>query len=76
MATLYLEKDITISNISYLIQYGQVKKHEINGATLVDKKDILRYYKSSLDKREINWKKQLGEDLNWELAFDRDCLVF
>lgn len=70
-ATLYLEKNVTISNISYLIQYGRVRKHERNGVTLVDKKDILGYYKSFLGKREINWKKQLGDDLNWELSFDK-----
>lgn len=71
LASLYLKKNVTTSNISYLVQYGRVKKHEKNGVTLVDKKDIITYYKSYLRKRELDWKEQLGNDLNWELSFDK-----
>ncbi len=70
-ASKFTGKNVTISNISYLIQYGRIKKIGGNGATLIDKQDLIKYYKESyIGKREINWKDQLGEDLNWALSFD------
>src|SRR3990167_7468435 len=69
-ASEYLSRDITSSNISYLIQYGKIKKHGDNGGTLVNIEDLKGYYKSFNGFREINWKKKLGQDLNWELSFD------
>jgi len=69
-ASRYLGKNVTISNIAYLIQYGRIKKIRSNGTALVNKKDLINYYKSFNGKREINWKSQLGHDLNWALSFD------
>ncbi len=69
-ATEYLDKNVSPSNISYLIQYGRVKKLDYDGVTRVDKRDLVKYYDSCLGKREVEWKKQLGEDLNWALSFD------
>jgi DNA modification methylase len=69
-ASEHLEKDVSSSNISYLIQYGKVKKHGENGTTLVDLDDLQKYYESFNGKREINWKNHLGNDLNWSLSFD------
>ena len=69
-ATDYLKKKVTTSNISYLIQYGRIKKYESNRTTKVSKQDLVKYYHSFLGKREINWKAQLGEDINWALSFD------
>ena len=69
-ATGYLKKEVTTSNISYLIQYGRIRKHEINGTTKISKQDLIAYYHSFLGKREINWRAQLGEDINWALSFD------
>lgn len=69
-ASRYLDKNVTISNIAYLIQYGRIKKVGNNGTNLVDKKELINYYKSYNGKREINWKNQLGHDLNWALSFD------
>lgn len=31
---------------------------------------MVRYYKSYIGKRELEWKKELGDDLNWALSFD------
>ena len=70
-ATEYLGKNVTPSNISYLIQYGRVKKIGSNGTTQVSKKELINYYKSFNGKREISWKNQLGDDLNWALSFDQ-----
>src|SRR3989344_5970871 len=69
-ATDYLEKEVSPTNISYLVQYGKVKKRGENGSTLVDLGDLKKYYESYNGKREINWKKNLGNDLNWTLSFD------
>ena len=69
-ATAHLDKEVTPANISYLAQYGKIKKHRDNGSTLVDLGDLEKYYKSWHGKREVNWKKRLGDDLNWALSFD------
>ena len=69
-ATDYLDKEVSPTNISYLVQYGKVKKYGENGSTLVSLDDLKRYYESWRGKREITWKKQLGSDLNWTLSFD------
>lgn len=69
-ASEHLDRDISPSNISYLIQYGKVKKLQDNGTTLISLEDLKRYYDSYHGIRELNWKKQLGDDLNWALSFD------
>ena len=69
-ATRHLKKNVTTSNISYLIQYGRVKKYGDNGVTKVSKHELTTYYHSFLGKREINWKAELGDDVNWALSFD------
>jgi len=69
-ATDHLEKEISPTNISYLVQYGKVRKHGKNGSTLVDLNDLEKYYRSWRGKREVDWKKKLGDDLNWALSFD------
>lgn len=69
-ASDFMSKDISESNISYLIQYGKVRKHNGDGTTLIDIDDLKSYYQSFRGKREINWKKKLGNDLNWALSFD------
>ncbi len=68
-ASEYLNKKITTSNISYLIQYGRIKKIGNNGNIFVKKEDLKKYYNSHLSTRETKWKQKLGEDLNWALSF-------
>ena len=70
-ATEYLGKTVTPSNISYLIQYGRIKKNGDNGSTQVSKQELIKYYKSFNGQREVSWKGQLGDDLNWHLSFDQ-----
>lgn len=69
-ASQYLSKVVTPANISYLVQYGKVKKYSTNGETRVKLSDLQAYYNSFKGKREIDWKSKLGEDLNWALSFD------
>lgn len=66
----FLGREISESNISYLIQYGKVKKFGDNGSTSVSRRDLKSYYDSYYGKREIDWKDKLGSDLNWHLSFD------
>jgi 16S rRNA G966 N2-methylase RsmD len=69
-ASVYLNRDISQSNISYLIQYGKVRKHNGGSATFVDIADLAHYYDAYYDNRKSSWQKQLGEDLNWALSFE------
>ena len=69
-ASQYLRKVVTPANISYLVQYGKVKKYSTNGETRVKLNDLQVYYNSLKGRREIDWKEKLGEDLNWALSFD------
>ncbi len=70
-ATNHTRKTVTTANISYLIQYGRIKKIGGNGSTQVVLQDLINYYKSYNGQRENSWKDQLGEDLNWALSFDK-----
>ena len=70
-ATEYLGKTVTTSNISYLIQYGRIKKIGSNCTTQISKHDLINYYKSFNGHRELSWKDQLGNDLNWALSFEQ-----
>lgn len=66
-AAKYTNHDITPSNISYLIQYGRVKKYDSHGSTLINKEELRSYYDSF--NKEAQWKNKLGKDLNWRLSF-------
>ncbi len=66
----FLKKEVSSSNIFYLIQYGKVHKHRDNGSSFVNLDDLRKYYRPYEGWREINWKQRLGKDLNWTLSFD------
>lgn len=65
-----LQKDITSSNISYLVNYGRIRKYGENGNILIRKNELLDYYKNYNKSRIYNWKDKLGEDINWHLSFE------
>jgi hypothetical protein len=68
-AAKFLNKQVSTSNISYLIQYGRIKKFGKNGEVLIDIADLENYYKSHYHTKEDRWKRRLGNDLNWALSF-------
>lgn len=70
-ATGHIGKTVTPSNISYLIQYGLIKKIGDNGSSQVLKQELIEYYKTYNGKRQISWKDKLGDDLNWALSFEQ-----
>jgi DNA methylase len=69
-ASEYLNKNVSSSNISYLIQYGRIKRIGQNGSTKISKKELKKYYKNFNGTKEKRWKDRLGNDLNWVLSFD------
>lgn len=69
-ASELLKRDVSESNISYLVQYGKVKRHNGVNTIFIDLNDLKNYYHSYHGWRELNWKKRLGQDLNWALSFD------
>ena len=66
-ASQYLNRKVTVSNISYLLQYGRITKYGSNGNPLIKIEELKKYY-DSYD-TEKHWKKKLGKDLNWHLSF-------
>jgi len=66
-ASEYLNRNITTSNISYLIQYGRVKKYGNNGNPLIKIEELKEYY-DSYNKRQ-QFKSKSDEELNWHLSF-------
>lgn len=68
-ASEFIKRNVTVSNISYLIQYGLIPKLEGNGNILIRKSDLEFYYNSKLMTKEQKWKEKLGDDLNWSLSF-------
>jgi len=68
-ATNRLGRVVSVSNISYLIQYGRIRKFCPNGSTLVSLHDLEKYYSMYDSKRESSYKARLGSDINWSLSF-------
>jgi hypothetical protein len=66
-ASGYLNRPVGISNISYLIQYGRIKRYGGNGTPLIHIGELKAYYDSFAKEKE--WKEILGGDLNWHLSF-------
>ncbi|RKU25994.1 restriction endonuclease subunit M [Candidatus Poribacteria bacterium] len=68
-ASDYLNKKVTTANITYLIQYGHIDTVLNNGSKLIPLDSLTQYYTQYC--REMRWKDELGDDLNWTLSFDK-----
>jgi len=66
----HFNKNVSPSSISYLVQYGQIRKINGNGELRVLKEDLHNYY-AQQNMKESDWKKLFGDDLNWHLSFDK-----
>lgn len=53
-ASHYLNREVTIPNISYLLQYGRIKNYGSNGNPLINVNELKQYYDSH-DKKN-KWK--------------------
>ena len=67
-ATGYTNREITRSNISYLIQYGKINKYGDKRNTFIDKEELRQYYNST--NLENLWNDRNGDELNWALSFE------
>ena len=67
LASQYLNRKVTISNISYLLQYGRIKRYGSNGNPLINIEELKDYYDSIEKEKQL--RKKLGKDLNWHLSF-------
>jgi len=75
-ASSYLGRQVTLNNISYLIQYAKIHtydregnlKTDSNGDKRISLHELKQYYDRS--GKEKRWKELLGEDINWNLSFD------
>lgn len=69
-ASDYLDRPVTTSNISYLIQYAKIKKYyDKENKINVNHKELKNYYDEEVIQKQQQWKKKLGKDLNWNLSF-------
>ena len=68
-ASAYLGKQVTASNISYLVQYGRITRQAVNGNVRISQYDLKTYYDTHLDTKAGRWQQKLGKDLNWRLSF-------
>lgn len=64
------DKKITSSNISYLIQYGRIKRITNDGNIKVSEKELKDYYDEHYNNQIEQLNSSLGEDANLNLAFD------
>lgn len=69
-ASNFLNKPVTTSNISYLINYGKIKKYSNDNVVIINKAELENYYNSYHKTRQEEWKEKLGNDLNWNLSFE------
>lgn len=69
--SIQFKKNVTPSNISYLVNYGRIKKFADNGNTLVSKDELVKYYDSYYGNRQLDWKEKLGDDIDWHLSFEQ-----
>ena len=64
-------RNVTASNISYLIRYDRIAATVIDGDMRVPVSELARYYRKSAGRSEEAYKRQLGDDLNWRLSFEQ-----
>ena len=70
-ASRHTGRNVTPSNISYLIKYNRISVIDKSGSMMVSAKDLKRYYGSHLGWRERAFKSKLGDDINWHLSFEQ-----
>ena len=70
-ASNFLNKDVTNSNISYLIQYALIRKFDLEGTLKVSLSDLKKYYETQRKNNIEQWDRYSDKSLNWALAFDK-----
>lgn len=70
-ASGFTGRDVTPSNIAYLVNYGLIAAINDAGATKVSVADLEAYYRRRTVFNEETYKHRLGDDINWHLSFDQ-----
>lgn len=70
-ASSHMGKYVSPSNISYLVQYGRIKKFGDKGSIFISLSELQEYYCEQHIGMKDAWKEKLGDDLNWALSFDQ-----
>jgi len=69
-ASDYLDRPVTQSNISYLIQYAKIKKYYDEQRKIkINQDELKKYYDEEVVQKQQQWKNKLGKDLDWGLSF-------
>ncbi len=69
-ASDYLDRPVSQSNISYLIQYAKIKKYfDEQKKIKINQDELKRYYDEEVVQKQQQWKSKLGKDLDWGLSF-------
>jgi hypothetical protein len=66
-ASEFLGRSVSVSNISYLIQYGRIKKYKQNDSLLINLDELRQYYENSFGDNII--KRKASNGINWRLSF-------
>ncbi|MCY4308144.1 MAG: DNA methyltransferase [Rhodobacteraceae bacterium] len=69
-ASDYLRREVSVSNIAYLTQYGKINKFKQGTNSVVSRKELEAYYKKYTNDLEKKWSTENCEDIHWQLAFD------
>ncbi|MDR2709684.1 MAG: site-specific DNA-methyltransferase [Elusimicrobiota bacterium] len=70
-ATKYQNKHVSSANITYLINYGRIKKFEHFGKTYISLAELENYYKIKTAMYKNVYDDKLKQNLNWELSFNK-----
>jgi hypothetical protein len=70
-ASKFAKKNVTPSNITYLIQYGRIQRHQQENQTFVFQKELQEYYEQYANGIRDKFENALGEDINWDLSFSQ-----
>ncbi len=71
-ASQHVGYNVTPSNIAYLVNYGLIPPAPTsNGELKVIKDDLVTYYAARNGHREAAFKRQLGQDIDWNLSFEQ-----
>jgi DNA modification methylase len=66
----YLDRPVSQSNISYLIQYAKIKKYfDEQKKIKISQEELKKYYDEEIVQKQVQWKNKLGDDLDWGLSF-------
>ena len=63
-------RNVTSSNIAYLVKYGRIPGIYVNGSLMVNTDDLEQYYSRQARFNKDTYKLKLGDDINWRLSFE------